>query len=105
MNKLIETRLRRLIRHMIQEQQETEETEETGMEPDALPVEKYSVKFILWFIGTVLNTVKHPIYGKHQLRADQWEKSPESYKKRILKAIDTAFKQGYLDSDRLKQHG
>lgn len=102
MNKLLEARLRSLIRNIIKEQQETEETE---MEPNALPSEKYSVKFILWFIGTVLNTVKHPIYGKHQLTSDQWAKSPENYKKRILKSIDTAFKQGYLDRERLKQHG
>ncbi len=84
----------RLVREAIREQEEQQQEEY-----------KYSLNFILWFIGTTLNRVKHPIYGDHKLTAEQWNtKAPERYKQRVINSIDKAFRQGYLDRTHLKQH-
>jgi hypothetical protein len=64
----------------------------------------YSNKFASWFTSTVLNTVKHPTYGKHQLTADQIQKSPADYKDKLFKAIDTAIKNGDISSADIKKN-
>ena len=64
----------------------------------------YSNKFAAWFTGTVLNNVKHPTYGKHQLTADQIEKAPGDYKDKLFKAIETAVKNGDITPDIIKKN-
>lgn len=64
----------------------------------------YSNKFAAWFTGTVLNTVKHPTYGKHQLTADQIEKSSGDYKNKLFKAIDVAVKNGDITPDVIRKN-
>lgn len=64
----------------------------------------YSNKFAAWFTGTVLNTVKHPTYGKHQLTADQIEKSPGDYKNKLFKAIEVAVKNGDITPDVIRKN-
>ncbi|NDB28658.1 DUF3008 family protein [archaeon] len=64
----------------------------------------YSNKFAAWFTGTVLNNVKHPTYGKHQLTADQIEKAPGDYKDKLFKAIEMAVKNGDITPDIIKKN-
>jgi hypothetical protein len=64
----------------------------------------YSNKFAAWFTGTVLNTVKHPTYGKHQLTADQIEKSSGDYKNKLFKAIEVAVKNGDITPDVIRKN-
>lgn len=64
----------------------------------------YSNKFAAWFTGTVLNTVKHPTYGKHQLTADQIEKAPGDYKNKLFKAIEVAVKNGDITPDVIRKN-
>jgi hypothetical protein len=64
----------------------------------------YSNKFAAWFTGTVLNNVKHPTYGKHQLTADQIEKASGDYKDKLFKAIETAVKNGDITPDIIKKN-
>jgi hypothetical protein len=64
----------------------------------------YSNKFASWFTSTVLNTVKHPTYGKHQLTADQIQKSPADYKDKLFKAIEKAIKNGDISSADIKKN-
>ena len=64
----------------------------------------YSNKFAAWFTGTVLNNVKHPTYGKHQLTADQIEKASGDYKNKLFKAIETAVKNGDITPDIIKKN-
>jgi hypothetical protein len=64
----------------------------------------YSNKFAAWFTGTVLNTVKHPTYGKHQLTADQIEKAPSDYKNKLFKAIELAVKNGDITPDVIRKN-
>ena len=64
----------------------------------------YSNKFAAWFTGTVLNTVKHPTYGKHQLTADQIEKSSGDYKNKLFKAIELAVKNGDITPDAIRKN-
>ena len=64
----------------------------------------YSNKFAAWFTGTVLNNVKHPTYGKHQLTADQIQKAPGDYKDKLFKAIETAVKNGDITPDIIKKN-
>ena len=64
----------------------------------------YSNKFAAWFTGTVLNNVKHPTYGKHQLTADQIEKAPGDYKDKLFKAIEIAVKNGDITTDIIKKN-
>lgn len=64
----------------------------------------YSNKFAAWFTGTVLNTVKHPTYGKHQLTADQIEKSSGDYKNKLFKAIELAVKNGDITPDVIRKN-
>ena len=64
----------------------------------------YSNKFAAWFTGTVLNTVKHPTYGTHQLTADQIEKSSGDYKTKLFKAIEVAVKNGDITPDVIRKN-
>jgi RNA polymerase-interacting CarD/CdnL/TRCF family regulator len=64
----------------------------------------YSNKFAAWFTGTVLNTVKHPTYGTHQLTADQIEKSSGDYKNKLFKAIEVAVKNGDITPDVIRKN-
>ncbi len=64
----------------------------------------YSNKFAAWFTGTVLNTVKHPTYGKHQLTSDQIEKSSGDYKNKLFKAIELAVKNGDITNDVIRKN-
>jgi hypothetical protein len=64
----------------------------------------YSNKFAAWFSGTVLNSVKHPTYGKHQLTADQIANAPADYKNKLFKAIETAVKNGDITPDIIKKN-
>ena len=64
----------------------------------------YSNKFSAWFTGTVLNSVKHPTYGKHQLTPDQIEKSSGDYKNKLFKAIDMAVKNGDITPNIIKKN-
>ena len=64
----------------------------------------YSNKFAAWFTGTVLNNVKHPTYGKHQLTADQIQKAPGDYKDKLFKAIEAAVKNGDITPDIIKKN-
>jgi hypothetical protein len=43
--------------------------------------------FVLWFIGTCLNTVRHPKYGSHQLTLQQLKYAPAKYKDALYKTI------------------
>ena len=52
----------------------------------------FSSKVTLWFIGTVLNTVKHPTQGNHQLTKEQLKYSPSDYKNALYKAMEKAYK-------------
>ena len=64
----------------------------------------YSNKFAAWFTGTVLNTVKHPTYGTHQLTADQIQKSSGDYKTKLFKAIEVAVKNGDITPDVIRKN-
>jgi hypothetical protein len=64
----------------------------------------YSNKFVLWFIGTVLNTVKHPTQGKHKLTPDQLKNAPGSYKDKLFKAIEVAVKRGDITHDMIRKN-
>ena len=64
----------------------------------------YSNKFSAWFTGTVLNSVKHPTYGKHQLTPDQIEKSSGDYKNKLFKAIDMAVKNGDITPNIIRKN-
>jgi hypothetical protein len=64
----------------------------------------YSNKFVSWFTGTVLNTVKHPKYGKHQLTPEQIASSPGEYKDKLFKAIEKAVKNGDITPDMIKKN-
>ena len=64
----------------------------------------YSNKFVAWFTGTVLNTVKHPKYGKNQLTPDQIASSPGEYKDKLFKAIQKAVKNGDITPDMIKKN-
>ncbi len=66
--------------------------------------ENYSNKFAAWFTGTVLNSVKHPEYGKNQLTPEQIKMSPDDYKNKLYKAIKKAFDAGDLDEEIYTQH-
>ena len=61
-------------------------------------------KFAAWFTGTVLNGVKHPVYGKNQLTPDQLEKAPAEYKNKLFKAIEKAMKNGDITPDIIKKN-
>ena len=52
---------------------------------------KFSNKVALWFIGTVLCTVKHPVYGEHQLTEEQLKRSPGPYKNELFQALKKAY--------------
>jgi len=52
----------------------------------------YSVKFASWFTGTVLNPIRHPKYGVHQITPEQIAWSPKEYKNKLFKAIDKEMK-------------
>jgi hypothetical protein len=64
----------------------------------------YSNKFAAWFTGTVLNSVKHPTYGKHQLTADQIANAPADYKNKLFKAIELAVKNGDITPDNIRKN-
>ena len=64
----------------------------------------YSNKFAAWFTGTVLNTVKHPTYGTHQLTADQIQKASGDYKTKLFKAIEVAVKNGDITPDVIRKN-
>jgi hypothetical protein len=61
-------------------------------------------KFAAWFTGTVLNGVKHPVYGKNQLTPDQLEKAPAEYKNKLFKSIEKAIKNGDITPDIIKKN-
>ncbi len=54
--------------------------------------------FVLWFIGTCRNDVKHPEYGGHQLTAHQLKYSSGDYKSKLYKCIAKL----YPDSETLQ---
>lgn len=64
----------------------------------AEPKKGFSYEFAAWFTGTVLNTVQHPRYGKHQLTADQVKYSDEEYKNNLYKTIQSAIQSGQIES-------
>ena len=64
----------------------------------------YSNNFASWFSGTVLNTVRHPKYGKHKVTPDQIKTSPTEYKDKLFKAIDRAVKRGDITTDMIKKN-
>lgn len=43
--------------------------------------------FVLWFIGTCMNDVKHPKYGSHQLTLQQLKHASAKYKDALYKTI------------------
>lgn len=51
------------------------------------PPKSFPAEFALWFIGTCMNTVKHPIYGGHQLTKNQLIHSPGEYKNALYKEM------------------
>jgi len=51
----------------------------------------FPAKFVLWFIGTCMNTVKHPRYGNHQITREQLKYSPGEYKNALYKEIAKAY--------------
>jgi hypothetical protein len=64
----------------------------------------YSNNFVSWFTGTVLNNVKHPMYGNRKLTSDQVKQSSGDYKNKIFKAIDAAVKRGDITRDIIKKN-
>ena len=59
----------------------------------------FPVKYVLWFIGTCMNGVKHPTYGSNQLTHHQLKYSPAKYKNELYKEIASQ----YTDSPELQQ--
>lgn len=64
----------------------------------------FSNKVASWFTSTVLNNVKHPVYGKHQVTPDQIKASDGKYKDKLFKAMKKAYDDGDLTDDHIKMH-
>ena len=47
----------------------------------------FPAEFVLWFIGTSLNDVKHPTQGIHQLTREQLKYAPAEYKNDLYDTI------------------
>ena len=58
--------------------------------------------FVLWFIGTVHNTVKHPEYGNHQLTEHQLKYSSGDYKSKLYKCIAKLYPEDETLQDKYK---
>lgn len=59
----------------------------------------FPAKYVLWFIGTCMNGVKHPRYGSNQITEHQLKYSTAKYKDALYKEIATQ----YVDSLELQQ--
>lgn len=49
--------------------------------------------FVLWFIGTCMNDVKHPKYGSNQLTLHQLKHAPAKYKDALYKTMAKEYKR------------
>ena len=65
----------------------------------------FTIRFCLWFTNCCLNTVEHPIYGKHQLTEQQFNESSAEYKIQIYKAILKSLDNGDLTQEKVKEIG
>lgn len=68
------------------------------------PPLSYPAPFVLWFIGTSMNTVKHPTQGQHQLTLDQLKHSPGPYKNALYEAISKEYVQNPTLREKLKEY-
>ena len=58
----------------------------------------YPIQFASWFTSCILNTVKHPTFGIHQVTPGQIRTSPVSYQNKLYKAIAKAMEGADRDT-------